>query len=303
MPNFLIIGAGKSGTTSLYHYLGQHPQVYVSPVKEPKFFALEGEKPDFRGPGDDQEMMNRVANNRAVTSIKEYQDLFRGVRGEKAVGEASPIYLYSPEAPDRIKRHVPQAKLIAVLRDPAERAYSAFLHQVRNGWEPLTHFSEALRDEERRMQDNWHHLFHYKHRGFYHAQLSRYYERFGPEQIRVYLYEDLKADAAGVMRDLYGFLGVDEGFAPDTSLKYNRAGVPRNGAARALVRNLNSLTPFLKGALPFGVRQRIKGGLFAEPPPLAAEVRRGLIEEYREDVLRLQGLIGRDLSGWLEVGG
>ncbi len=152
------------------------------------------------------------------------------------------------------------------------------------------------------MRDNWAPGWQYKRIGFYHAHLRRYYERFGRDQIRVYLYEDLKADAAGVMRDLYGFLGVDEEFAPDTSLKYNRAGVPRNGAARALVRNLNSLTPFLKGALPFGVRQRIKGGLFAEPPPLAAEARRGLVEEYREDILKLQGLIGRDLSGWLEAG-
>src|SRR5688572_28750810 len=96
MPNFLIIGPAKSATTSVYHYLDQHPQIYMSPVKEPRFFAYEGEKPAFVGPGDE------AFANSSITEIDAYRALFRGVTGEVAIGEASPNYLYIPKAPERI---------------------------------------------------------------------------------------------------------------------------------------------------------------------------------------------------------
>ena len=128
MPNFLIIGAMRAGTTSLYHYLKQHPQVYMSPVKEPRFFALEGEKPDPGRPTDERLM------NHSITDIEAYRALFQAVSKETAIGEASPLYLYSPKAPERIRHYIPDAKLIAVLRDPVERAYSHFLDIFMTGW-------------------------------------------------------------------------------------------------------------------------------------------------------------------------
>ncbi len=293
MPNFLIIGAQKAGTTSLYYYLKQHPQIYMSPVKEAHFFDQdEGEEADFRGPGR--------SPTAPITSIDDYRALFRGVTSERAVGEATPSYIYIPEAPGRIRRRLPDAKLVAVLRNPADRAYSAFLHTVRSGREPLTDFARALGEEEARIRDNWHPLFHYRQRGFYHDQLGRYFDAFGRDRVGVYLYEDLRADPLGVLGGIFRFLGVDETFVPDTSVEYNASGVPRNRAVRSLVRRTNALTPALKPFLPFGLRQRIKGGIFAKPPPLAPEVREKLIEAYRPDILRLQGLIGRDLSLWLE---
>src|SRR3954452_17434204 len=121
MPNFLIVGAAKSGTTSLYYYLKQHPQVFVSPVKEPKFFAYEGEKVVYRGPGDAEN------NRRLVNNLADYRALFGGANGAKAIGEASPVYLYSPKACERIRHYLPDAKLFVILRDPAERAYPSFL--------------------------------------------------------------------------------------------------------------------------------------------------------------------------------
>ena len=293
LPNFLVIGAQKAGTTSLYYYLKQHPRIYMSPVKEAHFFdADEGEQPNFRGPGR--------SSTPPITSIEEYRALFRGVTGETAVGEATPSYIYTPEAPARIRRRLPGAKLIAVLRNPTDRAYSAFLHTVRSGREPLPDFARALGEEEARIRENWHPVFHYKHRGFYSDQLGRYFDAFGRDRVRVYLYEDLSEDPLGVLRDIFGFLGVDETFVPDTSVEYNASGVPRNRAVRSLVKSTNALAPALKRFLPFGLRQRIKGRLFAKPPPLLPEVREDLVEAYRPDVLRLQGLIGRDLSGWLE---
>jgi len=96
LPNFFVIGAGKSGTTSLWRYLEQHPEVYMSPIKEPKFFAFEGGVPDFRGPKTPW----------AVTDLEAYRALFAGVSEEKALGEASAYYLYTEEAPERIRHHV-----------------------------------------------------------------------------------------------------------------------------------------------------------------------------------------------------
>ena len=105
MPNFLIIGAAKCGTTALYHYLNQHPEVFMSPEKEPRFFALEGETPNFQGPAD-----ARGINRCRYTNLDAYRSLFESVSGEKAIGEASTLYLYSSKAPERIAHHVPEAR-------------------------------------------------------------------------------------------------------------------------------------------------------------------------------------------------
>jgi hypothetical protein len=297
MPNFLVIGASKSGTTSLYRYLEQHPEIFMSPVKEPKFFAYEGEKPDFRGPGD------RLTIRDTMTDLKDYEALFEGASDEKALGEASPIYLYSEKAVQRIKHHVPEAKLIAVLRDPAERAYSSFLHKTRDGREPLADFGEALEAEDGRIRDRWAPGWHYGRRGFYHEQLSRYYKAFDPSQIRVYLYEDLSADPAEVLKDVCQFLDVDPGFVPDTSLRHNVSGIPKNRRLHSLLRGQNPVKTVLKPVIPERLRRRVMTNLqnrnLTRAPGMPPEVRRGLVDRYREDVLKLQGLIGRDLSAWL----
>ena len=303
LPNFLIIGAQKSGTTALYRYLSQHPQVYMSSVKEPHFFAFEGEKLDLRGPRD-LEIMNDIA----VTDISDYSELFRGVSGERAVGEASAVYLYSEKAVERIRRRLPGARMIAVLRNPADRAYSSFLHMVRDGREPLGDFERALAAEEERVRENWGPIWHYKRAGFYHGQLERYFEAFGRERVRVYLYEDLSADPSGVLRDIFGFLGVDDGFAPDMSTRHNVAGVPKSKALHALHTFLvkshpvkSALKPFFPKDLRRGATMHLVNGIRNRnlvKPPFPTGVRGRLVEEYREDVLKLQDLIRRDLSAW-----
>ncbi len=298
MPNFLIIGAAKAGTTSLHHYLRQHPQIYMSPEKELRFFALEGEKLDFRGPGDQK------ALRFSITDIEAYRRQFEGVSDERAIGESSPLYIYSPKAPGRIAHYIPDAKLIAVLRDPVERAYSCFLQLVRHGREPLDDFSHALREEKARIRRNYEPGWHYREGGFYYAQLSRYFELFDRERIRVYLYEDWKADPVDVLRDVFGFLGVDEGFVPDMSVRHNVSGVPRNKTLNALLTKPNPIKSSIKPFIPARLRNlawtNLKRRNLREPPPLSPEVRQQLIGTYREDLLKLQTLIGRDLSRWLE---
>ncbi|MGH3086090.1 MAG: sulfotransferase family protein [Rubrobacteraceae bacterium] len=306
MPNFLIIGAAKCGTTALYHYLDQHPEIYMSPEKEPRFFALEGEIPDFRGPADD-----RGINRCRFTNITAYRELFRGVSGEKAAGEASTLYLYSPKAPERISHHVPDAKLIAVLRNPVDRAYSAFLFMLRDSREPLSDFGRALAEEERRIAENWGPEYHYRRRGFYHSQLKRYYERFGGDQIKVYLYDELNSDPAGVVRDIFRFLGVDDAFEPDMSSRHNVSGVPQSRVLQSLYLSLRKSSPAksaLKALIPEKPRRkmyrRVLSGVqkrnLGKAPPLSPETREELIEAYREDIIKTQDLIGKDLSGWLK---
>ena len=291
LPNFFVVGAQKSGTTSLYYYLSQHPEIYMSPIKEPHFFDYdEGETPVFGGPS---------VPPPGITSMREYRALFEGATDEVAVGEASPTYLYLPGVAQRLRCRVPGARVIAVLRDPAERAYSAFLHTVRSGREPLNSFSRALGEEEGRIRENWHPLYHYRSRGFYHGQIERYLKAFGRDRVKVYLYEDLRDEPLRVLQDAFRFLGADASFVPDVSTRYNASGVPRNRAVSAVVKRANTLTPALKKVLPFAARQRIKGRLFAKAPPLRQDDRRELVEGYRGDILKLQNLLNRDLSKWL----
>jgi hypothetical protein len=291
MPNFLIVGAMKSGTTALYYYLEQHPQIYMSPLKEPNFFCLEGQK-------------NTDADS--ITDIETYRSLFKGVSKEKAFGEASHCYLYEPGAVDRIKHHVPEARPIAILRNPIDRAYSHFLHMVRNGSEPITDFAQALWEEEagthpdRTFQD-------YIGIGFYYGQLKRYFDTFGRDRTRVYLYEDLSDAPLDTLQDAFRFLEVDDSFAPDVSLRRNVSGDPKHKTLDRLLRRPNPIKRALKLYLPVGLRWRLseafddlKARNLRQPAPMSREVRQRLIGVYREDVRNLAELIDRDLSGWLE---
>jgi hypothetical protein len=214
MPNFFIIGAQKAGTTSLYYYLKQHPQVYMSPRKEPHFFK-----------GMHSEYRKRGRSLPPVTDLGDYQALFEGVTDEKAIGEASASYLYSPKAPALIKRSIPDAKLIAVLRNPADRAYSNYLYCVKMGREPLASFAEALQAEEKRIRENWGPLWHYRQKGFYYSQVKRYFDVFGQDQVKVYLYDDLRGKPSSMLGDIFRFLDVDETFVPDLSIEHNTAGI------------------------------------------------------------------------------
>lgn len=302
MPDFLIIGAAKAGTTAVWQYLRQHPQVYMSPVKHPRFFAFEGETLDFHGP--DPRTSGRPW---AITDIDSYRALFDGVTGETAIGEASHSYLYIPKAAERIRHHAPDVKMIAILRNPVERAHSHFLNMAREGREPLTDFAQALREEERRVRDNWWPDFHYVQVGHYYPQVKRYFDLFEQDQIRIYLYEDLKNDSLGTMKDIYRFLNIDDAFVPDVRIRYKMSGVPKNKALYSLFMGLESVRPGVERLLPEAWYRRVLRTAIGlknknlHRPQLSPEVRECLTELYREDVLRLQDLLNRDLSHWLKI--
>ena len=299
LPTFIVIGAARSGTTSLYQYLKQHPQVYMSVRKETNFLAFAGESTEGRGP----RYRRMVA--RAVGSLEAYGAQFAGRTDEIAVGEASPKYLFRHERSiANIKKYVPQAKLIAILRHPVERAYSHYLLTLGGGKEPLFDFGAAVEAEAQRTKEDWEDEVLYVARGFYYEQLRAYYDAFPAEQIRVYLHEDLISDSAALMRDQYAFIGVDPGFAVDVSQQHNSArtaGIPSSRLWALVQRRLPAMRNAFRWRVPrlwFFFRNRVRKQE-GRTPPLDPAVRSRLVETYREDVLKLQDLIGRDLSRWL----
>lgn len=301
LPNFLVIGAMKSGTTSLYYYLRQHPRIYLNPkLKEHRFFCYEGQATPFRGPGDEAGFRS------AITNIEDYRACFDGVATESAVGEISAEYLYIPGTAECIQSYIAQAKLIAILRNPVDRAYSNYMYCLREGTESCANFAEALREEPARIRQKWGPSWHYIQGGLYHGQVKRYFDTFDRDQIRIYLYDDFEANPVSVVQDTFRFLGVDDSFVPDMSLRHNVSGIPR---IRALNKLLDSprhpiktiLRPFLPRKWRLMIRVRVGNMNLRRPPPLDPALRRQLFEVYREDILKLQDLLDRDLSLWLQV--
>lgn len=299
LPNFFLIGAARSGSTALYDYIGQHPEVFTADPKEPHFFAFQGARPAFRGPGDD-EMINR----QAVVDPDAYRRLFRGADGARAVGEGSVSYLYYSRAIENIKLAVPDARLVCVLRNPAERAYSAFRYARSRMYEPLSDFRRALEREEERIAAGWHHLWHYRRMGRYAEQLEPVYRLFDRGQIRVYRFEELVRDRDGVLRDCFDFLGVDPAFRPRRTPTTVPSGEPRSATLQRLLLESPPGKELVKSLVPGEFRRWLSGWIRnanLEKPPLDPALRRELLEDYREDIEELERLTGEPFSEWLEV--
>ena len=299
LPNLIIIGAAKCGTTALYWQLRRHPQIFMSPVKEPRYFAFcRDSLPNGTG-----HLKNIPANS--VTDLEDYKQLFRCGPEKVARGEASPFYLsdFQPEVTAAsIKKQVPDARLIALLRQPADRAYSAFLFLRQLGFEPLGDFQKALDAEPERVKAGYLHG-HYRGNGFYYANLRPFFNLFPGKQIRVYLYEDWRESPADVLADIFRFLGVEEAAISEAGQRVNVTAPPRNFRIQRLLVKPNRLKKAIRAALPetwrrFLLTQAIRLNR-APRPQLDPRLRRRLSEGYRDDILRLQELLGRDLSHWL----
>jgi Sulfotransferase family len=301
LPNFLVVGAAKAGTTSLWDFLRRHPQVYMpSGIKETNFFALEGTGADYKGPGDDY-----YVNRLAITDRATYEGLFEGVTDQVAVGEVTPIYMCHPDAPPRIKACIPGVKIIAILRNPVDRAFSSYLHLVRDGRESLD-FAAALGQETERVAANWEPLWHLKELGLYYKQLSHYYELFDSRQIRVYLFEELIGNRQATLADLMQFLGIDA----DVEIEFKKTNsasqvtITKSRFLSDLVFKDNVVKQAAKRILPTTFIRKAKDLIVdanTYKPTLAPSVRRELAAFFREDIKHLEKLIDRDLSSWTDT--
>jgi hypothetical protein len=290
LPNFIVIGAAKAGTTALYWYLAEHPAVFMSEVKETNFFAygVDGQGRLIYGDPD--------VHKFPVRTLAEYEALFAGAGGARAVGEASPIYLECPQTPGRIRALLPDVRLVCCLRHPVERAYADYLMYLwRRGrrFEPardLTPDAVWARPDSRWMDVSR-----------YHTQLARYYEIFPPDRIHVFLFDDLKRSTMDALQGVYRFLAVDPAFVPDLETAHNVGGVPASRALESFLTN-RSLRAVVEPWIPRRAAdwvRRLRTSNMRKAPPLPPELRTELTSRLREDILSTSRLIGRNLDHWL----
>lgn len=283
LPNFIVFGSLKAGTTSLYYYFKGHPEIFMSPLKEPRYFSFDHNDPF---------LVNKPASLFPVKTFDHYQSLFSAVGDEKAIGEVSPGYLESPIAAARIKASIPQARLIASLRSPVERAYSMYLMAVRSGSEKRSVY-EAFRQSDQSVC--W---------APYYENIKRYFDVFDSERIKIILFDDLKKNGQSVVKELFQFLEVDDSYIPDFSVKHNVGGLPKSRVLSRVLKFNNkrlriALAPYLPNSL-LDLRQRLQRDNMQAAPPLPDDVRQRLSAYFADDIFRLQDFLQRDLSVWLD---
>jgi hypothetical protein len=278
-PNLFIVGAPRCGTTAMYQFLGQHPECYMSPKKEPYFF------------GSDLEWRKRRIDR------ERYLALFSGAQDQKILGECSVLYLYSRLAASEIKAFSPDAYIIIMLRDPVEMIYSWHSLLLFAGDEDIEDFGAALDAEADRkrglriprtpMTDN---LF-YREIGKYYEQVKRYLDTFGGERVHVVIYDDFQRDNAEAFVKTAQFLEIDDDFKPDFRVvNHNHRRLSRGLAGLMRYRSL--------GWKPLKIAINRMNTKYEARPPMDPELRKQLQAEFAPDVERLSELLGRDLTHW-----
>ncbi|HSJ45321.1 MAG TPA: sulfotransferase [Euzebyales bacterium] len=292
LPNFVVIGAAKAGTTALYWYLAEQPQIHMSPLKETNFFAYGVDGSGRLLYGDPE--LHRFP----IRTLRDYRELFDGAGEAMAVGEVSPIYLECPQAADRIAAQLPDARIVCGLRNPVDRAYSDYLMYLRKRGcrlDPQRDLTPAA--AWARPDSHWIRI------GRYHEHLSRYFAAHRRTDIHIYLFDDLRAQPSAVVQAIYRFLGVDDGFIPDLDTPHNVGGVP---ASMTFERVLTSkrvravVEPWIPQGVANAVR-RVRTSNLQRAPALPAELRSHIISHYRDDIARTAEVIDRDLQHWTRV--
>jgi hypothetical protein len=292
MPNLFIIGAAKAGTTALYDYLTQHPQVFLSRVKEPMFFSRD-------------EIFAR--------GLDWYEDAyFEGAEDYPVRAEATPHYLYwSEKVAPRIKEVYGErsVRFIVSFRDPVSRAYSWYWNMVREGREDLD-FDEALRVEESRLEQNRYELYQrgsmvygYSAGSRYASLLEPYLELFSPENFFFVFQHDLKSRVNETCEEIFKFLGIESSIQINTS-NSNPAAMPRSRLLHKILRRRFLVKEFIKPFMPIGVRRLLKKKMMKvnleETPyaPLDPQLAHELRPTYRAEIEKLEKITGRELSSW-----
>jgi hypothetical protein len=312
LPNFFIVGAAKAGTTSLYHYLNQHPQVYMSPIKEPCYFAFEVRPENFDGEFRQQAQrgvretqayirgpMSEKRFGGMVIEWDDYVNLFRNVKDETAIGEASVSYLWSKTAAANMHSRIPDAKIIIVLRNPTERAFSEYHHVLTEGRTRCS-FGDYIQAGLRSQSEKPRTPYNFLECGLYYEQVKRYLDLFSRDQVRIYFYEDYVTQFPQLWKDVLAFLQINCSFLPDTSQKHLEPRIPRLVFANHVLKkygiwhHLTRLSPraLRPALLKFAFRRRSN-------LKMVSKDRQYLISYYQEDIQKLTALVNRDLSAWL----
>ena len=301
-PQFFLVGAPKAGTSALHAALTQHPQLFLSPVKEPKFFLCDGAPPDplgQRGPGDAHSAQEWVWRR------DRYEALFADAPAGALRGESTPFYLYDRAAHRRIAQRVPDARLVAIVRDPVDRAYSNWMHLWSDGLEPVGDFAAAWALEDERVAAGYAPLWHYRRLGLYGEQLTDLLTVFDREQVHVLRYRDLVDEPEVALARISTFLGVEplplappapenvKPFVADTARNRALAQVVRAGAsagARVRPEVWRQASRPLLSVLHSGGASR---------PVLDPALRLSLVESFAGDFRLLEAVTGESYDDWL----
>ena len=304
-PNFLLVGTAKAGTTSLYHYLNQHPDIFMSDIKEPKFITSQFLKnlSGYRDP--------KIGKD-TISKYDDYLQLFRKAKREKILGEASVDTLYYAEKSiPIIKKYLGDPYILIILRNPVDRAFSVYLHMIRDKREVLS-FEEAIKQESERIKSGYEFFWHYVNSGFYYKQVRFFVNSFS--KVKVVLFEDLKKDVCLVLKEIYEFLKVDSSFCPQNiNFKFNKGGVSKNGLIISILHEFlikpNQFKEFIKKILRvFLTKDQLEKLFFNlmkitihDRMSLNPKTRSYLVNVYKKDIVALQTIINRDLSHWLKL--
>ena len=276
LPTFIICGTQKGGTSTLFQYLKEHPEICMSKHKEVHYFDLN-------------------YHNNVKWYEKEFIDYHK--KTFKAIGEASPFYMYLEEVPERIYNLIPNIKLIFILRNPVDRTYSHYWHEVKFGYEFLS-FEDALRKEEERLSKgemyNKRH-FSYKDRGKYAIQLKRFRKFFSPNQMLILIMEELKKHPEEVISRMFDFLEVDTNFK-DSDQHVNKKNVGKHPRIWKLQRLKTKIPHNIVGrAVKYGIDTiNLKDGY----PPINLETRQKLLDYFKTSNYELEKILGKKLDGW-----
>lgn len=290
LPNFLLVGAGKSATRSLYNYMIQHPDVFMPKLKEPQFFVAA-------------DVRNRI--QKWVEDFSQYKKLFEGSDGKKAIGEASVMYLFFYKtAIENIKKYLgDDVKIMIILRHPAERAYSAYNFVHINNPDEKFSFEKALEKEDERFNSNNSLFMQYRRMGLYADAVKAYLDNF--KNVHIMWYDEFRKDPATVLKGVFEFLGVDPDVPVDYTKLWNKGGKQwKNPVLRWLFMSDNAIKKTYK--LFFKKRQGVRTNEFftknfmEKTEPMNPETRKMLIEYFTNDIQKLSSITGRDLSSWLK---
>ena len=300
LPDFFLIGAPKAGTSALHAALARHPGLFLSPVKEPKYYLCgDSPPPAYKGPGVAH------SNQEWVWQRERYRDLFDGAGEHVPCGESTPFYLYNRDARRRIAADRPDARLIVVLRDPVDRAYSTWMHLRLDGLEPCADIVEAVRREPARVDAGWAPFWHYQRLGMYGRQLADLYRHFPAEQVLLLRYKYLVDQPEATLDRVCDFLGVARSASPTLPADNTRRFVPDGPRARALgsvIRTGATVGQFFPPEVwrrisrPL-VEQLQRGGDGARPS-LTPDQRSALLEPHLPDIELLERETGESFDEW-----
>lgn len=295
--NFFIVGAAKSGTTSLYKYLNQHPDIFFPSVKEPHFYSTvkSSIKSLSRKPKPGKEYHDKNINN-----IDDYLSLYKPSKGQKILADASPSYLWDKEVAQKINKDNPEAKILIILRNPVLRTYSHFLMDLKTGVQQETNIIKAIKDDLTNPEKIWGGAHLYIELSLYFNQIKRYLEVFNKEQVKIVIYEDFFSNIEKGLVEIFDFLEVDNSSIKDIDFttQHNVYTVPKNNFYRKIIQIKNKIDD--KDLIPSKLKELFKKIIFKEKvkPKLTTEEIQFLYNFFKEDILKTEKLLDLDLSNW-----